>query len=268
VATVYKGTNPQYFKEAVNSVLAQSVKTDDFIIVADGEIPDRLKKAIDGYVKKHRFIRFEQISKNSGVAKARNYGARLAKNELIAIIDDDDISAPDRFAKEIMRFNQESDLSGVGGQLIEFEDNDIDNINGVRKVPVGYEEIMNFSKRRSPINNPTMMWHKAVFVKDGGYPEEWRRGQDYAFVMEILAKGRKVVNLKDVVLFYRLDSDNIKRRSANLGQKIRLQQHFLRRGYIGADDFIATSTGLIAMKIIPVSVKGFLYKHLLRGKAG
>ncbi len=265
VVTVYSGTNPGYFTEALESVLGQTQKSDDIIIIADGAIDNNLDKLINEYTNRYKHITFEKLPKNAGAAAARNHGASLAKNELIAIIDDDDISLPERFSKQIAEFNRDESLTGVGGQLAEFENNDPKKLTSIRKVPTEHSEIYQFSKRRSPINDPTMMWQKTVFIKHGGYPEGWRRGMDYALVMSLLVQGHKIANLEDIVLHYRIDSDNLKRRGAKLGQKIALQKYFLQNGYISTKDFTATSAGLVAMKIVPPAVKKMLYKRFLRG---
>ena len=87
-------TNPQYFKEAVDSVLKQTYKNFEFIIVDDSGV-NRVEKLLDGYSDSR--IRIIKNPGNKGFVYALNNGIKNAKNDYIIRMDTDDIATPDRF---------------------------------------------------------------------------------------------------------------------------------------------------------------------------
>ena len=90
--SVYYKEKPEYLKEAIDSILNQTVKTDDFVIVCDGPLTEGLDKVIADYVKTYSgLFTVYRLSRNMGLAKALNNGILQCKNELIARMDSDDI---------------------------------------------------------------------------------------------------------------------------------------------------------------------------------
>lgn len=91
--SVYHKEKPEYLKEAIESMLSQTVKSNDFVIVCDGPLTKELYDVIEFYEKdKSNYIRRIQLEKNMGLGKALNIGLENCKNELVARMDSDDIS--------------------------------------------------------------------------------------------------------------------------------------------------------------------------------
>ena len=117
---VYEKDNPVWFQNAVESVLNQSVKPSEIVLVVDGAVPSELGAVISKYEHNDIFnvIRF---AKNQGHGNARRAGLDACKNELVALMDADDISVETRFEQQLRMFkNSNADI--IGGDIMEFID--------------------------------------------------------------------------------------------------------------------------------------------------
>lgn len=267
VMAVYENDRPEWLKQAIDSILNQTVRSDDIVIVRDGAVSKELEGALESYDEKHKEITIVRLEENVGAGQARNMGVGRVKNELVAIMDADDISLPNRFELQLAEFNGNSELMLVGGQISEFEDKP-DNITGYRKVPVEYDAIKKFARYRSPINHVTVMFKKSAFSAVGGYPK-MTRAEDYYMVSSLLAKDYKVSNLQLTIVNCRIGSDNINRRKTwrNVRENIASRWKIHKLGIASLAYFCISSVGQIVLFIVPSSVAKTLFKALLRSKA-
>ena len=148
--SVYVKEKPEYLKEAIDSILNQTVRTDDFVIVCDGPLNEGLNKVIAEYVTTYSgLFNVYRLERNMGLAKALNHGILQCKNEIIARMDSDDVSAPDRIEEQMnaMRKHQ-ADI--VGSNIVEFT-GDISNTKNSRVVPKENGEIIQFAKKKESL---------------------------------------------------------------------------------------------------------------------
>ena len=141
---VYGKDNPDWFQTAVESVLNQSVKPSEVVLVVDGPVPPELDAVIRKYECNNIFtvIRFAE---NQGHGNARRAGLEACKNELVALMDADDINCYDRFEKQLKIFSENSACAVVGGNITEFIDTPLQSI-GQRPVPCSDAEIKKYLK--------------------------------------------------------------------------------------------------------------------------
>ena len=116
---VYGRDNPEWFNDAVESVLNQSARPSEVVLVVDGPVPKELDFIIKKYEENELFhiIRFAE---NQGHGNARRAGLAACSNELVAIMDADDISHSTRFERQLTEFSLHSDVDVVGGNITEF----------------------------------------------------------------------------------------------------------------------------------------------------
>lgn len=262
--SVYYKEEPEYLKEAIDSILNQTVKTDDFVIVCDGPLTEGLDKVIADYVKTYSgLFTVYRLSRNIGLAKALNNGILQCKNELIARMDSDDISAPDRIEKQIAAINEKkADI--VGGNIIEFVGN-INNTGNSRIVPEKNEDIITFAKKRSPFNHPTIMYKKSAVIAAGFY-EDYRFFEDYNLWATMLNMGYKGYNIQENLLYMRGGEEMYKRRGgfSYVGCIYRFKKHLKKIGFIGEKDFLVGVLGHAVVSIIPNGIREKIYSKLLR----
>lgn len=262
--SVYYKEEPEYLKEAIDSILNQTVKTDDFVIVCDGPLTEGLDKVIADYVKTYSgLFTVYRLSRNIGLAKALNNGILQCKNELIARMDSDDISAPDRIEKQIAAINEKkADI--VGANIIEFVGN-INNTGNCRIVPEKNEDIITFAKKRSPFNHPTIMYKKSAVIAAGFY-EDYRFFEDYNLWATMLNMGYKGYNIQENLLYMRGGEEMYKRRGgfSYAGCIYRFKKHLKKIGFIGEKDFLVGVLGHAVVSIIPNGIREKIYSKLLR----
>ena len=139
--SLYKKENPEYLKSSIDSMLNQSVKPDEIVMVEDGPLTPELYAVLDSYPILHRV----RNKTNLGLGLALNAGLKECRNELVARMDTDDCSKPERCEKQLARFLEKPYLSIVGSHIDEFVD-DISNVISQRIVPTTSDDIYNFAK--------------------------------------------------------------------------------------------------------------------------
>ena len=263
--TVYKDDNPSYFSLALDSMLKQTYKPDEIIVVKDGFIGNELQNVIDEKINKDIPIVQLQLNENKGLGVALNEGINIAKNELIARMDADDYSMPERCEKQVKEFERNPELSVVGCPVIEFVDT-FDNIVGERSVPLTNEEIYKFAKKRDPFNHPTVMYRKSSVLKAGGY-SDYRKNQDTDLWIKMLLNNVICKNLDSSFFLFRFDENTYKKRKSWVNTKILIEIRYKswRKGFNSFFEFLLISIAQICIYIFPVSFQKFFYQKILRG---
>ena len=264
--SVYTKEKPEYLKLALNSMLNQTIKPNEIVIVKDGLLTDELEKVINDYKKEYPNI-FSVISneKNIGLGLSLNKGLSVCKNEIVARMDSDDICYPERCEKELEAFKIDSNLSLVGAYISEFSETP-NNIVSIRKVPLKQNEIYEFAKKRSAFNHPVVMFKKSKVLELGGY-SSLRRNQDVDLFGRMLFAGCKALNIAEPLLYFRTNNDLAKRRRSwgNSRSYIGVIYKQYKSGYSSFFDFLTVATAQIVMFLMPISIQHLLYKHFLRG---
>ena len=95
--SVYKKDDPSFLKSSIDSMLKQTIKCEQFVIVEDGPLPEPLQKTIDNYKTKYKkLFTIVPLKENVGLGRALDEGLKHCRNELVARMDADDISKPER----------------------------------------------------------------------------------------------------------------------------------------------------------------------------
>lgn len=262
--TVYTKDNPEYFDLALNSMVKQTYPADEIVIVKDGAITDQLQRVIDGYITEGAPIVQVQLPKNKGLGLALNEGLKVIKNELIARMDSDDFSLPERCELQVKEFEQNPKLDIIGCPVLEFVGT-IDNIVGERKVPLTNKDIYSFAKKRDPFNHPTVMYRKSTVIKAGCY-SDYRKNQDTDLWIKMLSKKAVCKNLSKPVFRFRFDEGTYKKRKSWINTKILIEIRYKawKSGFNSFTEFITVATAQLGMYIFPISFQKFLYQKILR----
>ena len=156
--SIYKNDKKEFVQESIESIINQTVKPNEIIVVQDGPIPEEIKSLVSEY-EKYDFFKLIVLNENQGLGKALNIGLENCQYDIVARMDSDDICLEDRFEKQIKEFQKDDSLSVVGGFINEFIENPSEII-GVREVPLTNEEIIKHIKSRNPFNHMTVMFRK------------------------------------------------------------------------------------------------------------
>lgn len=204
--------NPEIVKDSIESILNQTLKTDDFIIVKCGRLTDELENLLSLISLRNDSIRFVTHNPDRGLGASLNEGLKKCKNELVARMDPDDVSAPERCERQVMEFMNDNSIMIVGTEMKRFIKN-INNVIGIKKMPSTFEEIYKYGKRGNPYCHPTVMYKKSMVVKQGGYLEV-RKSEDFEFFTRITSNHVKGMNISEPLHFFRMDENQYKRRTS------------------------------------------------------
>ena len=265
--SIYIKDNPKWLDESINSILNQTVKTNDFVIVKDGPITIELAEVINKYTSLYpNVFNIIAMKENVGLGPALNKGLLSCKNELVARMDSDDIAKNNRIEKELEIFKNNKDVDIVGTNAIEFID-DINNIIDYAVFPETNSEIYKYAKWRNPFCHPSVMFKKSKVIEAGNY-QECHLCEDYDMWVRLIQNNCICYNVQEVYLYWRVGTDFYKRRSGIKYTKSILS--FLRKqyksGFLTFYEYIKASIVRSVGYMIPNRLRGFIYKRFLRQK--
>ena len=262
---VYHGEEPAHFEAAIRSMLDQTVVTDDFVIVCDGPLTAELDAVLDQFESRHPgLFRIIRLPENVGVGLAAKAGLAACRNDLIAKMDSDDISVPDRCQRQLARFAADPALALLGGVIEEF-DNRTGKVMSIRSAPMDNAGIRKYARRRSPINNVTAMYRKSAALDAGGY-RDLRRAEDYDLYLRMLIKGCHAENLPETLVKVRMDADSHRRRASWSTMKCcaGIWWYAWRTGFSSLTDLAFCLAGQTFLVICPGCIQQLIYKKFLR----
>ena len=267
--SVYEKDNPQYFNIAMESVFNQTVKPSEVVLVVDGPVPEAISRIIQTITDRYKNLRVFYLEENMGHGVSRRTGLANCSHELVAIMDSDDICTPDRFEKELQCFEDDQDLSVVGGYIWEFEDTR-DNIIGVREVPLEDQDIKQYLKSRCPFNQVSVMFKKSHAENVGGFLD-WHCEEDYFLWIRMLLAECKFKNLPENLVFVRMNNESYARRGGlrYFKSEAALQTYMYKNGVISLLRLlINVSIRLVVQVLIPSGLRKWLFKKCFRTKKG
>lgn len=262
--SVYIKEKPENLKASISSIFEQTMQTDDFVIVCDGPLTDELNNVIKETQDFHSTImKIIRLPQNVGLGKALNIGVKHCKNEIIARMDSDDISRPERCEKEFEIINRYN-LDIVSATVEEFENNPIKAISK-RVVPETQEKILAFAKKRCPFNHPCVMYRKVAVEKAGGYIELYCQ-EDYFLWVRMLLNGCKGYNIQEPLLWMRAGNGMYKRRSGIRYAKsqVTLFKFMWDKNFISTSQFVTSCIIRICSSLAPNWMRKLAYQMILR----
>ncbi len=193
-------TNPQYLREAIESILNQTFSVFEFLILNDS--PDNLE--LGQIVKSYQDNRIVYVvnEKNIGISASRNKLLMMARGEYIAVMDHDDISLPERFQEEVKILENDPYIGVVSCFFRKM------GTEKITKRPVENQDIVRgLISRHCYLLHPASMIRMSVLKEnDVSYEEEFSPAEDYALWCRLIGK-TKFYNIATVLFLYR-DHDN------------------------------------------------------------
>lgn len=169
-------------KRAIDSVLKQSIKADEIIVIDDGS-NDGTQKVLKGYKNHIKII----TQTNKGVSAARNRGIKSAKNSWIALLDSDDWWFEDKLKEQIEFHKQNPNIL-----ISQTDEVWIKNSQEIKKAKRFRKKLQGFIFKESLklclISPSAVMIHKSVFDDVGIFDETLPACEDYDLWLRITAK--------------------------------------------------------------------------------
>ena len=196
IMTVYNGE--AFLQETLDGVFAQTF-TDFELVAVNNASTDGTQALLDAVTDKR--LRIVQAPVHGSFGDGIRLAYEHARGKYIAVQDADDVSLPERFAREVAAL--EADLSvGLVSSAYEYIDQYGTHL-GFGYAPVDQATLVDTFQTSNPLTHSTFMYRKTAADDVGGYPAEYAYGPDFALVIRMLKAGWKVRVLEDVLLKWR-----------------------------------------------------------------
>jgi glycosyltransferase involved in cell wall biosynthesis len=264
--SVYQKENPDYLRKSIESMVEQTYKTDDFVLVCDGPLTDALNAVVDEAQKSlGPVLSVVRLETNVGLGRALSIGLATCKNELVARMDSDDIALPTRCEKQVAYMEANPDCDILGFQIDEYDDK-MERCIYRRTVPTSHEQIAAYAKKRNPFNHMTVMYKKSSVLAAGNYMD-CPLFEDYFLWCRMLQNGCRVANLDEVLLKMR-GGEGMYRRRGGRGYNrciVHFQDELLQMGFITKKEHRRNKFIRLTVSSMPNFLRKYFYEKKLRG---
>ena len=263
--SVYAKENPTCFREAVLSMLDQTCKPSDFVIVCDGPLTRDLDSVIREFAAEHAdLFQIIRLPQNKGLGSALCAGLAECKCDLVARMDTDDIACKDRMEKQLQLFEEKPALTVVGGQIQEFI-TEPDNRTGYRIVPALDSEIKKRLNHRNPMNHVTVTFRKDAVMAVGSY-EAYEGFEDYQLWAKMMKHGYCFENLSDVLVYVRVGNSMLERRGGMryFAKALKFERYLKSNQMINTFEYSRNVTERFLACIAPKWLRGVTYHKVMR----
>jgi len=221
----------KYIAEAIRSVLDQSFKNYELLIVDDGSMDDTLT-----VIRQFRDTRIKLLCKEKeGISAALNAGLRMARGTYIARFDADDICMPHRLERQVLFLDGHPAYLVVGSDAEYISENG-EHLFHFKCAGHTHREIIGNLYRHCPVIHSAAMYRKEAILRVGGYSRHAHNFEDHLLWVQLLKTG-KCCNLPEPLLKVRINPHSVTIDERWRGRRFRqLKQGILERGTITQEE--------------------------------
>jgi glycosyltransferase involved in cell wall biosynthesis len=208
--SVYEKERENYLKLALNSIWNnQTLQPNEIVIVKDGPLREELEAVLSDF-SRIAPVKFVVNEHNMGLAVSLNRGILACTYDIIARMDSDDISLPERFEKQIAFLSEYKNIDCLGTWAIEIDSYGNDYFK--KQMPITHTECLKLFEKRDCFIHPTVMFRRSFFEKAGIYPTDTYFGEDTMMWANGFKSGCVFANLPEYLFQFRLNDDFFNRR--------------------------------------------------------
>lgn len=193
-----------YLSSAIHSILQQTFSDFELLVV---EAPSVATAENQVRAINDARIRYLSFPGSPSLIDQLNYGLLQSTADLIARMDADDWSYPERFARQLEYLNAHHNVSVLGCQINIMDAND--RPVGSRRYPTEPQAVARTLPRYNPLAHPSVMFRKQAVVQAGGY-RQFHANEDYELWCRLARQGHQLANLDTTLLRYRLHPGAVK----------------------------------------------------------
>lgn len=200
IMSIYKEPK-SWLDESVNSILSQTYKSLEFIIVLDNPQSESHREYLSDLAARDARVVPIFNEKNLGLAASLNRALVASRGVYVARMDADDVALGERIKRQVEFLESNGDLALCGTSIEQIDEDGV--CLGILEAKTGKKLLQKLVKYKSIAFHPTWMFRREVLDKIEGY-SLFPVSQDYDFVRRIFLAGYKAGNLEDVLLKYRV----------------------------------------------------------------
>lgn len=268
VIPVYHGDTAQRFRRAVlSSTVEQSRPPAEVVLVRDGPVGQSLQQELEQITQQLekadaaiRVVRVD-LPANVGLTAALRIGLRACSYDVVGRADADDISYPQRFARQLPLIEAGADVVGAGMNEIGDDDH---IVVARREAPVGARAIQRVSTLRNPVSHPTVVMRRSAVDRVGGY-EHVPLAEDYWLWVRMLKAGAQVRNIAEPLVGYRVSGGAYQRRGgvAVFRAEMQLQSRLLGSGHLSFPQWARNVVVRGGYRFVPRSLRERAYRNMV-----
>ena len=224
----------EFLKESMESILSQSFKDFEFIIINDCSTDDSLR-IIKKYQENDKRIKLINNKENLGVKKSLNKALKVANGKYLARMDADDISLQDRFKIQFNYLENHPEIFLIGGSAIVISQKG--DKWGV------FEKYDNYKKIKNKLLKINCMVHPSIMFRNTNelfYREKFIRSEDYDLYLRLLSSGKNITNLPNFLIKYRISDGTGSYKNQKPHQEFffnKAKEFYWQRKKFGKDDY-------------------------------
>jgi glycosyltransferase involved in cell wall biosynthesis len=264
--STWAGDDPGFLEQALtSSVHAQSRRPAEVVLVQDGPVGEELSRTVKELAESSPVpVRHVVMGRNVGLGPALDRGLEECAHEIVARMDADDISLPERFERQLPVIEAGADIVGSG--LVEF-DRTVDEVVGRRTPPTDPGEIRRVIRFRDPFNHPTVIYRKSAVLAAGGYTD-MALMEDYLLFTRMVSSGAVPANLAEPLVCYRVGAGAYARRGGRdlLRSELALQRRLRGLGITSRAQYLRNVAVRGGYRLVPVGVRRVAYRALIANR--
>ena len=260
---VYAGDSPEFFRRAFSSSVEHQTRApDEVVIIQDGPVSAAIAAVIHDLASGSPVpVLHVVLEENRGLAHALTVGLSHCTHDIVARMDADDVSEPQRFAVQLDVVAQGYELVGSGMTEFSLSDDGTEVLGRRRRPPLRPGDIAKYARFHDPFNHPTVVYSKAAVERAGGYLALGLM-EDYWLFARMVAEGARVANVPDALVRYRISSGAYQRRGglALLSSEWHLQKAFLRSRFTSPLQFVRNVLLRGGYRLVPERIRRVAYR--------
>ena len=265
IMSVYSQVNPRDLEISINSILNQTYRPSEFILIKDGVLTDEQENVLNELIKKNEQIfKIYEFPENRGAGVAYNKGIEMCTNKWAAIMDSDDYAVETKFEKQMDYLVTHPNIDAIGTNAVEFL-HDMDNIISTRIMPETNEEIIKFGHGRCPLIQPTVVFKVETVKKVGSYQHS-PLTEDFDLYIRMIMNNCEFYAYQEVLYYIRTSEDFFKRRGGinYLKPILSFKYRYYKKGYFTFNQFLKTSVASTVVSLMPNKIRIIIYRKFLR----
>lgn len=261
--SVYSMEVPSNLRDCLESLANQTRPADEIVIVEDGPIGKALAAVIEDFRETLPIVSIH-LQTNVGLGKALHTGLESCCGLYVARMDSDDICMPERFERQIAYLDSHPEVDVAGAAIAEFERH-FSDAHTVRSTPTDGDSIRRYARWRNPLNHVTAVFRRSSVESVGGYRPS-RGFEDYYLWTNMLARGYRLSNMEDILVYVRCGNGMLERRGgwAYLKAEIQFQRYLCELDFQSLWGAAACILVRGVVRLSPIFIRALCYRLFLR----